>query len=90
MDTTAVCLVNAMFDKMFRILRWTTAGVLGVALALWLVAVAFALLGFRRTAEAINEVLLDVLPVAFVLLATLIVVFLVSAILRWLRRPTNV
>ena len=42
-------------------------------MAIWLVAVAFALLGFRRTAETFNETLLDVLPIVLVLLVLLAV-----------------
>jgi len=53
-----------MLRKMRSVLRWAGAAALGAALAIWLAAVAFALLGFRRTAEAIADALYDVLPVA--------------------------
>ena len=74
-----------MLEKMHLVLRWVTAGTLGAALAIWLVAVAFALLGFRRTAETFNETLLDVLPIVLVLL----VLLAVASAIRWVTHRSN-
>jgi hypothetical protein len=74
-----------MLDKIHLVLRWVTAGALGIALAIWLVVVAFALLGFRRTAGTFKETLLDVFPIVLVLLMLLA---LASAI-RWVTYRSN-
>jgi hypothetical protein len=72
-----------MVDKAVWVMRWVVAGVVGGVLALWPVAVVFALAGFRETAEAINDLFLNTLPFAAVLLAMLIVAMLA----RWLFGP---
>ena len=53
-----------MLDKALWLARWIVGVVVGAVLALWLVAVLFALAGFRKTAEALNDLFVVALPVA--------------------------
>jgi hypothetical protein len=69
-----------MVDKVIWLLRWVGGVSFGGVMAIWLLAFIFALAGFRKTAEALNELFLNVLPYA----AILIVVTIAVALIRWL------
>jgi len=59
-------------------LRWATATAIGLTTTILIVAVAFALLGFRKTAERINDAVLYALSVDLTLVALLVVAFVVT------------
>jgi hypothetical protein len=69
-----------MLDKMFWLLRWVAGVSVGGVMAIWLFAFILALAGFQKTAEALNDLFLTVLPYA----AILIVVTIAVALIRWL------
>lgn len=69
-----------MLRKVVWGLRWATGIAIGLTAAIWIVAVVFALLGFKRTAERINEAVLYALPVDGALLTLLVV----GLVLAWL------
>ena len=68
--------MNETFDKLHRSLGRATAGLLIVTLALYAVAMAFALVGFQRPAESLSQASL---AFALVFLG-LFVVFVVSSL----------
>jgi hypothetical protein len=67
-----------MLHKVVWFLRWATGIAIGLTAAIWIVAVLFALLGFRRTAERLNDVVLHALPADATLLTLLVVALLVA------------
>jgi hypothetical protein len=69
-----------MLDKMIWLLRWVAGVSVGSVTAIWLFAFIFALAGFQKTAQALNELFLNVLPYA----AILLVVTIAVALIRWL------
>jgi len=71
-----------MIDRLLWGLRWATGGAIAFTLATWLVAVAFALVGFKRTAEGINVVVLYAIPVDAALLTLLVL----ALVVRWITR----
>jgi hypothetical protein len=72
-----------MMDKVIYWLRWSCGTAVSMTLGIWIVAVIFALAGFRVTAENINWVVLRLLPVD----AALMIAMLVSILIRWLVAP---
>jgi predicted tellurium resistance membrane protein TerC len=55
---------------------------------IWLVAIFFAMAGFRKTAEAIDR-FLDAIPTAIILLAVLVMAVVAASIIRWLTQPSS-
>jgi hypothetical protein len=62
-----------MLGKLVWGLRWATGVAIGFTAATWIVAVAFALVGFKRTAETINAAVLYALPIDATILALLVI-----------------
>jgi hypothetical protein len=71
-----------MIDRLLWGLRWATGGAIALTLATWLIAVAFALVGFKRTAETINEPVRYAIPIDGALLTLLVV----ALVVRWITR----
>jgi hypothetical protein len=69
-----------MFDRVVWLLRWVAGVAVGGVLSIWLVAFILALAGFRKTAEALSNLFLNVLPYAAILLVVLVAIMLI----RWL------
>jgi hypothetical protein len=74
-----------MFDKILWLSRWALGAIVGGVAGIWLIAVAFALAGFRQTAESINDIFLNVLPIA----ATLFTVLFAVALICWFLGPSR-
>jgi hypothetical protein len=76
-----------MLRKVVRALRWATGIAIGLTAALLIVAVTFALLGFRETAERINDVVMYFFPVDMALVALLLIALLVVSLAQSREEP---
>jgi hypothetical protein len=73
-------------EELSRAIRWTAAGGITVALAVWLVGVVFALAGLPRIAAATNQILVVLLPVVVVMIALAAFAWLAASLINWQAR----